>query len=50
MQKRIRSKKTQSQRKLRAAGGTSQLLQKEKPRREGAEAYKAQARPRARNG
>ena len=44
MRKRIRSKKNPESRE---AGGTSQLLKTEKPRVEGAEAYKEQKRPRS---
>ena len=44
MQKRIRSKKDPE---TRAAEGTSQLLKSERPRGEGAEAYKEQERPRS---
>ena len=45
MQERIRSKKNPE---ARVAEGTSQLLKTEKPREEGAEAYKAQEEPRGR--
>ena len=44
MQKRIRSRKDPE---ARAAEGTSQLLKSERPRGEGAEAYKEQERPRS---
>ncbi len=45
MQKRIRSRKNPEAEK---AEGTGQPLKAEKPREEGAEAYKAQEEPRAR--
>ena len=44
MQKRIRNKKDPE---TRATEGTSQLLKSERPRGEGAEAYKEQERPRS---